>query len=208
MSIGIVDIGIGNLGSLQNALHSQGWDSVMVSDPGGFEDLTHLILPGVGAFSAAVKRLKDRGLFDRIKEFAAQGRPIMGICLGMQLLAEQGTEGGENPGLGLIPGRVVPIRSQGLRLPHVGWNNAHQAQRHPRWSSKEAPGPATVIRPVCPLGTWMAWSVLAARRASLPGTFSGRASSLQPDVLGDAPARGRAGNIPACTRSGGRARVS
>lgn len=131
MSIGIVDIGIGNLGSLQNALHSQGWDSVMVSDPGGFEDLTHLILPGVGAFSAAVKRLKDRGLFDRIKEFAAQGRPIMGICLGMQLLAEQGTEGGENPGLGLIPGRVVPIRSQGLRLPHVGWNNAHQAQRHP-----------------------------------------------------------------------------
>jgi glutamine amidotransferase len=131
MNIGIVDIGIGNLGSLQNALHSQGWDSVLVSGPNGFDDLTHLILPGVGAFSAAVKRLNDKGLFDRIKEFAAQGHPIMGICLGMQLLAEQGTEGGENLGLGLISGRVVPIRSEGLRLPHVGWNNARQTQQHP-----------------------------------------------------------------------------
>lgn len=131
MSIGIVDIGIGNLGSLRNALHSQGWDSVFVSEPSGLEGLTHLLLPGVGAFSAAVKRLHDSGLFEPIGRFAAEGRPVMGICLGMQLLAERGTEGGDIEGLGLVPGRVVPIDAPGLRLPHMGWNNAHQAQPHP-----------------------------------------------------------------------------
>jgi len=131
MSIGIVDIGIGNLGSLRNALYSQGWDSVFVSGPEGFERLTHLLLPGVGAFTAAVKRLHYSGLFEPIRRFAAEGRPVMGICLGMQLLAERGTEGGDIEGLGLVPGRVVPIDAPGLRLPHVGWNNAHQAQPHP-----------------------------------------------------------------------------
>lgn len=131
MSIGIVDIGIGNLGSLRNALYSQGWDSVFVSVPEGFERLTHLLLPGVGAFSAAVKRLHDSGLFEPIRRFAAEGRPVMGICLGMQLLAERGTEGGDIEGLGLVPGSVVPIDAPSLRLPHVGWNNAHQAQPHP-----------------------------------------------------------------------------
>ena len=131
MSVGVIDIGISNLGSLQNALYSQGWDSALVSKPDELKDVSHLIIPGVGAFSAAVERLKDNGLFSQIQEFAALGRPIMGICLGMQLLAERGTEGGDYLGLGLIPGRVVPISADGLRLPHVGWNNAFQAKRHP-----------------------------------------------------------------------------
>jgi len=131
MSIGIVDIGIGNLGSLRNALHSQGWDSLFVSNPDDFEGLTHLILPGVGAYSAAVQRLHERGLYSRIKEFSAKGHPIMGICLGMQLLACRGTEGGENLGLGLISGRVIPINAVDIRLPHVGWNNANKSRHHP-----------------------------------------------------------------------------
>lgn len=131
MSIGIVDIGIGNLGSLRNALYSQGWDSVSVSKPSDLARLTHLLLPGVGAFFDAVKRLQDSGLIDPIRCFAADGRPIMGICLGMQLLADWGNEGGGVEGLGLVPGRVVHIDAAGLRLPHVGWNNAYQERSHP-----------------------------------------------------------------------------
>lgn len=131
MSIGIVDIGIGNLGSLRNALYSQGWDSVSVSKPSDLARLTHLLLPGVGAFFDAMKRLHDSGLIDPIRRFAADGHPIMGICLGMQLLADLGTEGGSVEGLGLVPGRVVHIEASGLRLPHVGWNNAYQERSHP-----------------------------------------------------------------------------
>ncbi len=131
MSIGIVDIGTGNLGSLRNALYSQGWDSLLVSKPSDLERLTHLFLPGVGAFFDAVKRLHDSKLVDPIRRFAAAGNPIMGICLGMQLLADWGTEGGNVAGLGLVPGRVVHIEASGLRLPHVGWNNAYQERSHP-----------------------------------------------------------------------------
>ena len=132
MNIGIVDIGIGNLGSLRNALYNEGWDTVSVSAEDDFTDLTHLILPGVGAFYAAMDRLGQSGLIEPIRRFAAQGRPMLGICLGMQILAESGTEGGDVPGLGLIPGQVVRIvPGDDLRLPHVGWNNAMQMAKHP-----------------------------------------------------------------------------
>ena len=132
MTIGIVDIGIGNLGSLRHAVHSQGWDSVAVSGPADFDGVTHLLLPGVGAFSAAMAGLGETGLIEPIRQFAAQGHPVLGICLGMQLLADTGSEGGDIPGLGLIPGRVRPIAPQpGLRLPHVGWNEACQVRAHP-----------------------------------------------------------------------------
>jgi glutamine amidotransferase len=131
MSIGIIDVGIGNLGSLSNALYSQGWDSHFVSSPEDLEGLTHLILPGVGAFSAAVRRLHETLLFDQIREFAREGNPVMGICLGMQLLADRGSEGGDEFGLGLVSGRVVPITAQGFRLPHVGWNSVKYTQSHP-----------------------------------------------------------------------------
>lgn len=131
MSIGIVDVGIGNLGSLKNALYCQGWDSAFVSSPEDFNGLTHLILPGVGAFAAAVKRLEDAKLIDPIRDFANNGHPVMGVCLGMQLLADRGTEGGDEPGLGLVNGRVVPLVAQGLRLPHVGWNSVKHEKKHP-----------------------------------------------------------------------------
>jgi glutamine amidotransferase len=131
MTIGIVDAGIGNLGSLQSALYSQGWDSVLVSAPDQNSELTHLVLPGVGAFSSATTRLRESGLFDWIREFAALGYPVMGICLGMQLLADYGTEGGECLGLGLIPGGVLPLNAVSLRLPHVGWNTVRQVKSHP-----------------------------------------------------------------------------
>lgn len=132
MSIGIVDIGIGNLGSLRHAVHSQGWDTVSVSTPDDFADLTHLLLPGVGAFASAMARLSETSLIEPIRHFAAKGRPVMGICLGMQILAETGAEGGDTLGLALIPGKVVLIEPQsGLRLPHVGWNESRQTRAHP-----------------------------------------------------------------------------
>lgn len=131
MSIGIVDVGIGNIGSLRNALYNQGWDSVLVAGPEDFLDLTHLILPGVGSFASAMQRLIAAQLVQPIRDFASWGRPILGICLGMQLLATRGSEGGDIEGLGLVSGRVVPISADGFRLPHVGWNNAHQLRHHP-----------------------------------------------------------------------------
>lgn len=131
MNIGIVDIGIGNVGSLRNALYKEGWDPVFVSAENDFVDLTHLILPGVGAFGAAMAKLTQCGLIKPIKQFVAQGKPLLGICLGMQILAESGSEGGDVPGLGLIRGRVIPIvRREELRLPHVGWNNVTAVARH------------------------------------------------------------------------------
>ena len=131
MTIGIVDVGIGNLGSLRQALYNQGWDPVSVSTPEQITKVTHLILPGVGAFASAMDKLDGAGLIAPIQEFAASGHPVLGICLGMQLLASAGAEGGPTAGLGLISGKVVPIdQSEGLRVPHVGWNEAHQLRKH------------------------------------------------------------------------------
>jgi len=136
VTIGIVDVGICNLGSLQNALFSQGWDSEVVSSPCGFLHLPHLILPGVGAFAAVMDRLNTSGLSESIQSFAGSGKPVMGICLGMQLLADGSsegvTEGGDTKGLGLIPGVVQLIdTSSGCSLPHVGWNEARHLKEHP-----------------------------------------------------------------------------
>ncbi len=132
MTVGIVDIGIGNIGSLRNAVGSQGWDVSTVLTAADLEKATHLLLPGVGTFSAAMARLNNTGLNKAINEFAASGKPIMGICLGMQLLADSGTEGGAVAGLGLIHGDVRPIRrTPGFALPHVGWNEVTQVCSHP-----------------------------------------------------------------------------
>ena len=132
MSIGIIDVGIGNIGSLRGALYSQGWDTQTVASPSDLVKITHLFLPGVGSFSFAMQRLHAAGLVGPIQRHAAERRPIMGICLGMQLLADQGVEGGASRGLGLIQGEVIPLESAPqLRFPHVGWNVLHPQQQHP-----------------------------------------------------------------------------
>ncbi len=132
MSIGIIDLGIGNIGSLRGALYSQGWNTQTVSSPDEMSDVTHVLLPGVGSFSTAMRRLNAARLLEPIRSHAAANRPLMGICLGMQLLADIGLEGGRSAGLGLITGEVLPFeRSPSLRLPHVGWNVLHHQQQHP-----------------------------------------------------------------------------
>lgn len=132
MTVGVVSVGIGNIGSLRHALDSQGWDTVPVASPELLDSLTHLILPGVGAFPAAMNKLEEAQLLQPLKDFAASGRPLLGICLGMQLLATVGTEGEDRIGLDLIGGTVRRLpQSSLLRLPHVGWNEIRIVRPHP-----------------------------------------------------------------------------
>lgn len=132
MNIGVVDVGIGNLGSLKQALYTLGWDVVAVRTANDLDELTHVILPGVAAFTAAMQKLTKAELVAPLQRFAADGNPLMGICLGMQLLLDTGQEDGPTNGLGLIHGDVRLIQGPtGLRLPHVGWNEAKQLRKHP-----------------------------------------------------------------------------
>ena len=123
--IAIIDYGVGNLFSLRSSLNKIGADTVVTADPAVIAKADKLILPGVGAFADAAKKLRDSGLDAVIKAEAAAGKPIMGICLGMQMLFEKSYEYGEHEGLGLLKGAVVPMEGSipaGLKIPHIGWN--------------------------------------------------------------------------------------
>ena len=126
-NIGIINCGISNLTSIYNAYKFSGIDVSIVSESNQLNKFSHVILPGVGAFSQGIKNLKEHEFFERILEQAEQGKPIMGICLGMQLLSTTGDEFGPTDGLNLIPGTVkrIPIQSPEFKLPHVGWNDLH-----------------------------------------------------------------------------------
>lgn len=121
--IGIVDYGMGNLHSVRNALEHLGVPSFLSSDCEELVRADKWILPGVGAFPDAMRALNELGLTSLIREGCAGGKPLLGICLGMQLLFEESEEFGRTAGLGLIPGRVIPIDAHGLKIPHIGWNS-------------------------------------------------------------------------------------
>ena len=132
--IAIVDYGVGNLFSLRSSLKYIGEEAVVTGDAGELERAERIILPGVGAFADAAQKLRQTGLDEVIKEQAAKGKPIMGICLGMQLLFERSYEYGEHEGLGLIKGSVKPIEGvipAGLKIPHIGWNALIKKKEHP-----------------------------------------------------------------------------
>jgi glutamine amidotransferase len=132
--IAIVDYNMGNLASVQNAFAKLGENTVVESDPSKFKDYDKLILPGVGAFGDAMSHLRERNMIKALKDYAASGKYMLGICLGMQLLFESSEEFGQHEGLGLIKGSVTAFDSSNfsepLKVPHMGWNKMF-TKEHP-----------------------------------------------------------------------------
>lgn len=123
--IGLLDYGSGNFGSVFNALSYLGLDPVRVLEPGQLERVSHIVLPGVGSFPAAMDRLESMGFVESLHDqLSEKGKPFLGICVGMQVLAQIGNEFCERQGLGLVPGAVnrIDTAEQPLTLPHMGWN--------------------------------------------------------------------------------------
>jgi glutamine amidotransferase len=120
--IAVVDYGMGNRRSVEKALAHVGAPAVITRDHGELRRADGIVLPGVGAFPRAMRNLAQLGLDDVLRERAAAGVPLLGICLGMQLLFESSTEHGGATGLGLLPGEVTYLDPRGERLPHIGWN--------------------------------------------------------------------------------------
>ena len=121
----LVDYGVGNLFSLQSSFAAIGVQAVTTADPQAVANAERILLPGVGAFADAARKLRESGLADAVVQAARRGTPILGICLGMQLLFDKSMEYGEHEGLGLIKGVVRPIADvipEGLKIPHIGWN--------------------------------------------------------------------------------------
>ena len=132
--IAIIDYGVGNLFSLRSSLAAVGAQAVVTGDPAVIRGADKLILPGVGAFADAAKLLRGTGLDQVVCDEARSGKPLLGICLGMQLLLEESLEYGRHPGLGLIPGTVAPIRDvipASYKVPHIGWNALHFPKDRP-----------------------------------------------------------------------------
>ncbi len=126
--VAIVDYGVGNLFSVNKAFSRIGFDSFITAKPDEILASTRVVLPGVGAFGNGMRKLAEAGLIAVIKEFASSGKPLLGICLGAQLLLENSQEFGETSGLGIIKGEVVEIPKKSrtednIRVPHIGWNN-------------------------------------------------------------------------------------
>lgn len=140
--IAIVDYGVGNLFSLQSSLAMIGAQAVVSGDADVIRGASRLILPGVGAFGDARRKLAQAGLDAALCAEAARGKPILGVCLGMQMLFERSFEYGEHEGLGLIPGEVVPMAGRlpaGLKVPHIGWNALRvKSPGHPLMKSTQS----------------------------------------------------------------------
>jgi imidazole glycerol-phosphate synthase subunit HisH len=120
--IAIVDYGMGNRRSVEKAFERIGARAALTADHEALEAADGLVVPGVGAFVAAMARLRDAGLDELIVRKARAGTPVIGLCLGMQLLFESSTELGGDTGLALLPGHVVALEARGLKVPHIGWN--------------------------------------------------------------------------------------
>ena len=128
--IAIVDYQAGNLRSVQKALEHTGSEASITSDPHDIERADALVFPGQGANDSSMRQLKARGLVNPIKEFISSGKPFLGVCLGLQLLLE-GSEEGVEPGLGVLSGRVRRFLPNGLKVPHMGWNEVDFHIEHP-----------------------------------------------------------------------------
>lgn len=124
MKIAIVNYGMGNLGSVRRAIEDIGAEVFIANSPAALGDADKVVLPGVGSFAEGMHRLSEAGWIAELNRVIQQRKPLLGICLGMQMLASSGNEGGVSNGLGFVPGRVQRLDTLGctLRIPHVGWN--------------------------------------------------------------------------------------
>ena len=130
--IGIIDYGVNNLSSVKNSVESLGFDVQIFQNPKLISEFSHVILPGIGSFNSGMNYLTNGGWVTKINEFVKSGRPLLGICLGMQLLFDFGFEFGKTKGLGLISGKVVSFKSISVfKTPHVGWNSLIEIKNHP-----------------------------------------------------------------------------
>ena len=128
--IAIVDYQVGNTGNVRRAFSSLGEEARLLASPAELTaEYTLAVLPGVGAFGPASARLRASGWADRLISWASEGKPLLGICLGMQLLCERGLEDGDNPGLGLIPGEIRLLKAE--KIPHMGWNSVEWTGQPP-----------------------------------------------------------------------------
>jgi len=128
--VGIIDYGVGNLRSVEKAFAAVGCDAVVSADENILHTVERLVLPGVGAFGACMKALTERGFDQLVTERAAQGTPLLGVCVGMQMLFEESEEFGTTRGLGLLQGSVSRFSDE-LVVPQVGWNQIRQRHAHP-----------------------------------------------------------------------------
>lgn len=130
-SLALVDYGIGNLRSVQKALEHVGAAVQLTDDPAAILSAGKVVLPGVGAFGDGMNGLRARGLVDVVREVVRRGTPLLGICVGMQVLFERSEELGEHEGLGVFPGRVRRFPVSALKVPHTGWNQIEPRRAHP-----------------------------------------------------------------------------
>ena len=120
--ISIIDYGMGNLRSVQKAFEYLGYEAIITDSPDVIAQASHVILPGVGAFEDAMKRIRETKLDQALLSAVNAGKPVLGICLGMQMMFEFSEENGHFEGLGLFPGTVTHFEECGLKIPHMGWN--------------------------------------------------------------------------------------
>lgn len=135
MKVGIVDYGRGNLRSVENAFLAIGADVALITCPEELADITHLVVPGQGEFGDCAANLKKQGMFEPIQQWAADDKPYLGICVGYQLIFENGEESPDAEGLAIMKGTVKRFPDVGLKIPHMGWNSLHLTDpTHPIWA--------------------------------------------------------------------------
>ena len=143
--VGIVDYQMGNLRSVQKAVERIGFKTIVSGDRKELANVSHLILPGVGAFGDAMAELKKRNLISFLRDWAQSDKPFLGICLGMQLLFETSDEGGSHEGLAVLPGKVLrfeqPLNSPSIKIPHMGWNRVSSARSNDGMLAGISPDP-------------------------------------------------------------------
>jgi imidazole glycerol-phosphate synthase subunit HisH len=128
--IAIIDYGVGNLRSVEKALQAVGADACVTNDIGQVREADQIVLPGVGAFGECSRRLRESAMDKPVLEAAEKGKPVLGLCVGLQLMFDEGHEFGIHPGLGLMHGRIIRFPENGPRVPQIGWNQIDKAKPH------------------------------------------------------------------------------